>query len=226
MQRKHYRGLLNPQCVHGIDVVAAPSLDGVDEEELKRWVELTGRDLNFSVPPKASEFCSWRNLPVMEFALDKPLPQVKISSNYNQTKLLNGSGLHFGPVIAAKTIYEDDQGYLPIVSLPFADLKRVKVTWWNNLTHGIVKISSVSTSCMPYVKRDGRTFKLADAFPEHCPPGEFVREIPLPSLKLMKMNQVRALRSWCRSTLLALRSIKFKCGSDLILLLTNYYEVV
>ncbi|KAI4386004.1 hypothetical protein MLD38_003980 [Melastoma candidum] len=251
MQRKHYRGLSNPQCVHGIEVVAAPSLDGVDEEELKRWVELTGRDLNFSVPPKASEFCSWRNLPVMEFELDKPLPQVKISSNHNQTKLLNGSGLHLsahsssngngslvdlshhcnkrkkdgrshgvdencclnniqmngrardaethavdppwmndfsgvmrnvcGPVTAAKTIYEDDQGYLLIVSLPFADLKTVKVTWWNNLTHGIVKISSVSTSCMPYVKRDGRTFKLTDAFPEHCPPGEFVREIPLPT---------------------------------------------
>ncbi|KDO36485.1 hypothetical protein CISIN_1g031993mg [Citrus sinensis] len=87
----------------------------------------------------------------------------------------------YGPVTAAKTIYEDEQGYLIIISLPFADLKRVKVTWWNNLTHGVVKISSLSTACMPYIQRNDRTFKLTDPSPEHCPPGEFIREIPLPT---------------------------------------------
>ena len=34
---------------------------------------------------------------------------------------------------------------------------------------------------MPFIKRHDRTFKLTDPTPEHCPPGEFVREIPLPS---------------------------------------------
>jgi len=251
MQRKHYRGLSNPQCVHGIEVVPCPSLKGLDEEEQKRWMELTGRDLNFTVPTEASEFCSWRNLPNTDFELERPLPPLKTNSHPHPKKLLNGSSLNlstrsthlvngggmdlspacnkrkkdlflqgndedclllmnqqndrvldteihpveppwlnefsgvmrnvYGPVTAAKTIYEDDQGYLIIVSLPFADLTRVKVTWWNNLTHGVVKISSWSTSCMPFIKRNDRTFKLTDPSPEHCPPGEFVREIPLPT---------------------------------------------
>lgn len=251
MQRKHYRGLSNPQCVHGIEVVSSPNLKGMDEEEQKRWMELTGRDLNFSVPPEASEFSSWRNLPNTEFELDRPLPPLKTHSNSHPKKLLNGSALNlstrpvshsngdgvdlshvcnkrkkdlflhgndeeccllnnqhndriqdtemhpveppwlheftgvmrnvYGPVTAAKTIYEDEQGYLIIISLPFADLKRVKVTWWNNLTHGVVKISSLSTACMPYIQRNDRTFKLTDPSPEHCPPGEFIREIPLPT---------------------------------------------
>ncbi|KAL5747790.1 hypothetical protein ACOSP7_024803 [Xanthoceras sorbifolium] len=252
MQRKHYRGLSNPQCVHGIEFVPLPNLKVVDEEEQKRWMELTGRDLNFSVPPEASEFCSWRNLPNTEFELERPLPPLKTHPHPHPKKLLNGSGLNlstqplshangsgtdishvcnkrkkdlflqgndgdccllinqqhsdrvhytemhpieppwsnefsgvmrnvYGPVTAAKTIYEDDQGYLIIISLPFADLKRVKVTWWNNLTHGVVKISSVSTACMPFIKRNDRTFKLTDPTPEHCPPGEFIREISLPT---------------------------------------------
>lgn len=251
MQRKHYRGLSNPQCVHGIEVVPCPNFKGLDEEEQKKWMELTGRDLNFTVPPEASEFCSWRNLPSTEFELERPLPPLKTNSHPHPKKLLNGSGLNlatrpallgngsgmdlspacnkrkkdlflhgnddecflqmnqqndrvqdteihsveppwlnefsgvmrniYGPVTAAKTIYEDDQGYLIIISLPFADLKKVKVTWWNNLTHGVVKISSISTACMPFIKRSERTFKLTDPSPEHCPPGEFVREIPLPT---------------------------------------------
>lgn len=251
MQRKHYRGLSNPQCVHGIEVVSCPNLKGLDEEEQKRWMELTGRDLNFTVPPEASEFCTWRNLPSTEFELERPLPPLKTNQHSHPKKLLNGSSLNlstrtthhvngvgmdlspacnkrkkdlflqgndedcfllmnqqndrvldteihpveppwlnefsgvmrnvYGPVTGAKTIYEDDQGYLIIISLPFADLKRVKVTWWNNLTHGVVKISSVSTACMPFIKRNDRTFKLSDPSPEHCPPGEFVREIPLPT---------------------------------------------
>lgn len=253
MQRRHYRGLSNPQCVHGIEVVSSPNLEGVDKEECKRWAELTGRDLNFLLPLEATEFCSWRNLPSTEFELERPLPLLKIAtSNSTTKKLLNGSSLNlsnrlpsqdnsgtfdlssagsnkrrkdmygagneedsyllmnqhngrlqeselhptehpwvndfsgvmrnvYGPVTAAKTIYEDEQGYLIIVSLPFSDLKRVKVTWWNNLTHGVVKISSVSTACMPFIKRNGRNFELTDPSPEHCPPGEFVREIPLPT---------------------------------------------
>ncbi|KAJ0577884.1 hypothetical protein HanIR_Chr05g0241071 [Helianthus annuus] len=62
MQRKRYRGLSNPQYVHGIEVVRSPNLTGLDEEERKRWMELTGRDLNFSIPLDASDFGSWRNL--------------------------------------------------------------------------------------------------------------------------------------------------------------------
>ena len=68
-----------------------------------------------------------------------------------------------------------------VVSLPFADLQRVKVTWKNPPSHGIVKIFCVSTACVPFIKRRDRTFKLTDPSPEHCPPGEFVREIVLPT---------------------------------------------
>lgn len=249
MQRKHYRGLSNPQCVHGVEVVSSPNLMGLDEDERKRWMELTGRDLNFSIPPEASDFSSWRNLPNTDFELDRPPPPLKSNLNSHSKKLLNGSGLNlltqplnhsngdgmdlspvsskrkkdffsqgndddcylavnptsdrvqemeihpnepnwltdftgvmrnnYGPVTAAKTIYEDEEGYLIIISLPLVDLQRVKVTWRNTMTHGIIKVSCVSTSRMPFIKRHDRTFKLTDMSPEHCPPGEFVREIPL-----------------------------------------------
>uniref|UniRef100_A0A1J3I9U0 SLT1 protein n=1 Tax=Noccaea caerulescens TaxID=107243 RepID=A0A1J3I9U0_NOCCA len=244
MQRKHYRGLSNPQCVHGIELVPLPNLTCLDEEERKRWMDLTGRDLNFAIPPEASDFGSWRNLPNTDFELDRPTTALKASQS---KKLLNGSGLNlatqhsngeattdlshsshnkkrkdffsngihheeeccltvnppaievhqneplpnwsneftgamknvYGPVTAAKTIYEDEQGYLIIISLPFVDLNSVKVSWRNTLTHGIIKVSCVSTSRLPFVKRHDRTFKLTDPASEHCPPGEFVREIPL-----------------------------------------------
>ncbi|XP_043700530.1 uncharacterized protein LOC122651272 [Telopea speciosissima] len=247
MQRKHYRGLSNPQCVHGIEVVRAPNLMCLDEEERKRWIELTGRDLNFTIPLEASDFGTWRSLPNTEFELERP-PPLKSNPQPHPKRLLNGSGLNlstqpsnhvngdgmdlspsnkrrkdffphgndddcclpmnshsdrvtdlevhpieppwlnefsgvmrniYGPVTAAKTIYEDSEGYLIIVSVPFADLQRVKVSWRNTLTHGIVKISCVSTARMPFIKRHDRTFKLTDPSPEHCPPGEFIREIPL-----------------------------------------------
>lgn len=249
MQRKHYRGLSNPQCVHGIEVVPSPNLMGLNEEERKRWIELTGRDLNFTIPPEASDFSSWRNLPNTDFELERP-PPIKSAPNSHSKKLLNGSGLNlstqpsshsngdgmdlspvsskrrkdffphgnddecylavnppsdriadmeihphdpphwlndfsgvmknvYGPVTAAKTIYEDEEGYLIIISLPFVDLQRVKVSWRNTLTRGIIKVSCVSTSCMPFIKRHDRTFKLTDPASEHCPPGEFIREIPL-----------------------------------------------
>lgn len=247
MQRKHYRGLSNPQCVHGIELVASPKLMSLDEEEQKKWMELTGRELNFCVPPEAKEFSSWRNLPNTDFELERPVPPLK---NNHAKKLLNGSGLNlstqpsnhvngngidlsvcnkkrkdlfshgndedcsypnnlngdphqdadfnpieppwlsefsgvmrnvYGPVTAAKSIYEDDEGYLILVTLPFVDPERVKVHWWNNLTHGLVKISSFSTACMPFIQRNDRTFKLTDPALEHCPPGEFKRVIPLPA---------------------------------------------
>lgn len=253
MQRKHYRGLSNPQCVHGIEVVRSPNLMGLDEDERKKWMELTGRDLNFSIPLDASDFGSWRNLPSTDFEIERP-PVIRNTSasngNHHQPKrLLNGSGLNlstqssehvngeangningmdlmagcnskrkknffphgndddnsdgvldihhvephwlsefsgvmrnaYGPVTAAKTIYEDEEGFLIVVSLPCADLQRCKVTWKNTLSHGIVKIVCVSTGCMPVLKRKDRTFKLTDPSPEHCPPGEFIREIPLPT---------------------------------------------
>ncbi|KAL8496872.1 hypothetical protein ACS0TY_020527 [Phlomoides rotata] len=246
MQRKHYRGLSNPQCLHGIEPISSPILVGLDNEDQKKWMELTGRDLNFCIPSEAKEFGSWRTLPNTDFELQRPFPPTK-------NKLLNGSGLNlstqpsnhvngngngidlssvcnkkrkdlfshgideesclpndlngdrnqelelypiephwlsgftgvmrnvYGPVTAAKTIYEDDKGYLILVSLPFADPERVKVHWWNNLTYGVVKISSVSTACMPFIQRSNRTFKLTDPAPEHCPPGEFRRQISLPT---------------------------------------------
>uniref|UniRef100_A0A5B6YHF7 HSP20-like chaperones superfamily protein n=1 Tax=Davidia involucrata TaxID=16924 RepID=A0A5B6YHF7_DAVIN len=248
MQRKHYKGLSNPQCVHGIEVVPSPNLMVFDEDEQKRWVELTGRDLNFSIPTEAIEYSSWRNLPNTDFELERPPPPIKSNSNSHSKKLLNGSGLNlstqpsnlsngdsvdlspvcnkrrkdlfphgnddecyltvnprgrvpdleihpneprwlngfsgvmrnvYGPVTAAKTIYEDEGGYLIIISLPFVDLQRVKVSWRNTPTHGIIKVSCLSTSRMPFIKRHDRTFKLTDPSSEHCPPGEFVREIPL-----------------------------------------------
>ncbi|XP_010529835.1 PREDICTED: uncharacterized protein LOC104806567 [Tarenaya hassleriana] len=248
MQRKHYRGLSNPQCVHGIELVPSPNLTCLDEEEKKRWTELTGRDLNFSIPPEASDFSSWRNLPNTDFELERHPPSLKNPSTSHSKKSLNGSGLNlstqpsnhtngevndlspvghkrrkdlfsngtnheddycltvnppsdteahlnempswsnefsgamknvYGPVTAAKTIYEDEEGYLIIISLAFVDLNSVKVSWRNTLTHGIIKVSCVSTSRMPFIKRRDRTFKLTDPASEHCPPGEFVREIPL-----------------------------------------------
>ncbi|XP_008802765.2 uncharacterized protein LOC103716518 [Phoenix dactylifera] len=248
MQRKQYRGLSNPQCVHGIEVVRSPNLAAVTEVDRKKWMELTGRELNFSIPLEASDFGSWRNLPNSEFELERPPPHSKGILHPHPKKLLNGSGLNllshsnhsngdgmdlspvcskrrkdlfrhamdedcglplnsyseraqdmdihpvgpswlndfsgvmrhiYGPVTAAKTIYEDERGYLIMVSLPFADQQSVKVSWRNSLTHGIVKILCVSTARMPYVKRHDRTFKLTDPSPEHCPPGEFIREIPL-----------------------------------------------
>uniref|UniRef100_A0ACD5TSX2 Uncharacterized protein n=1 Tax=Avena sativa TaxID=4498 RepID=A0ACD5TSX2_AVESA len=252
MQRKHYRGLSNPQCLHGIEIVSSPNLSAVPEADMKRWAELTGREHNFSIPPEASDFESWRNLPSTDFELDRPQPQaasksVGAHSSHNHKKALNGSGLNLstppssddgmdlspksnkrrkdlfghgveedcamannscsdreqevevqtggepswmheftgvakhasGPVTAAKTIYEDDEGYLIMVSMLFSDQQSVKVSWRNTMTHGIVKISCVSTARMPFVRRHERVFKLTDPSPEHCPPGEFMREIPL-----------------------------------------------
>ncbi|KAK7336958.1 hypothetical protein VNO77_17512 [Canavalia gladiata] len=249
MQRKHYRGLSNPQCVHGIEVVPSPNLNGLDEDDRKRWMELTGRDLNFTVLPEASDFSSWRNLPNIDFGLQKPIPPIKSAPNSHLKRLLNGSGLNlstslsnrsnsdgldlcpvstkkkdffpngneeecylavntpfdliqdmemqpsvepqwlndfsgvmknvYGPVTAGKTIYEDEQGYLIIICLPCVDLPSVKVSWRNTLTCGIVKVSCMSTSRKPLIKRHDRTFKLTDTSSEHCPSGEFVREIPL-----------------------------------------------
>ncbi|PHT54357.1 hypothetical protein CQW23_08819 [Capsicum baccatum] len=246
MQRKHYRGLSNPQCLHGIEVVRSPNLTGLDKEEQKKWMELTGRDMNFTIPAEASDFESWRCLPNTDFELERP-PALKNNSIPRPERLLNGSGLNLstrpanhvngeglnilsvcnkrkrngfprgnnddgcfpntqhperlpdthpisppwlrdfsgamqtasGPVTAAKTIYEDDAGFMILVSMPFVDLKSVKVTWRNTISHGIVKISCISTGCNPIIKRHNRTFKLSDPSPEQCPSGEFVREIPL-----------------------------------------------
>ncbi|GAB2274344.1 hypothetical protein Dimus_009108 [Dionaea muscipula] len=257
MQRKQYRGLSNPQCLHGIEIVRQPNLSPLDEEERKRWVELTGRDPNFSVPPEASEFCSWRNLPSTEFELERSLSLLNSTTTTHNIQpkkqlLLNGARLNLsslpspsnhlgnggvdlpaisnkkrkdiyangseedgvimlananghsldmdvlqqphwssefsgvmrninihGPVTCAKSIYEDDQGYLVVISLPFADPEKVKVSWWNTLTHGIIKVTAVSTACTPFIQRNDRMFKLTDPSPEHCPEGDFKREIPL-----------------------------------------------
>ncbi|CAO2826118.1 unnamed protein product [Amaranthus hypochondriacus] len=263
MQRKHYRGLSNPQCVHGIELVCSPDFTSLDECERKRWLELTGRDSNFIIPEEAGDFGSWRNLPPMEFELERPALSSKgtqrkagldtglsFSSQVPKNGLSNGvmdlshvakkqrkdfysngnidngflrisshsdsildveshlvepawagnfSGVMknvYGPVTAAKSIYEDEKGFLIIVSLPFADLQRVRVTWKNTPTHGIVKVSCVSTACSSLIKRHGRTFKLTDPLPEHCPPGEFIREIPLPT----RIPDDAKLEAYCDET--------------------------
>ncbi|KAH0469107.1 hypothetical protein IEQ34_002339 [Dendrobium chrysotoxum] len=247
MQRKQYRGMSNPQCIHGIELVRLPNLSVVTEDDLKKWMVLTGRDLNFSIPVDASDFGSWRNhQPSTDFEHVGSLPLLKHKVHPHSKTVINGSGLNlstqplnhdvvdfssqfnkrrkdlfnqsidedcclvancysdrppdmginpsvpswineftglmrhvYGPVTAAKTIYEDGESYLIMVSLPLSDQQRVKVYWRNNLTHGIVKISCMSTGRMPFLKRLDRTFKLSDPSPEHCPPGEFVREIQL-----------------------------------------------
>ncbi|CAN8257354.1 unnamed protein product [Cochlearia groenlandica] len=254
MQRKHYRGLSNPQCLHGIEFVASPSLLCVSEEDKKRWMELTGRDLKLTIPSDASDFGSWRNLPNTDFELERLSSHVVKPAPSNGKKILNGSGLHLtsnasfssngdssdqspgaggggnnnnnskkrkeflspgsseeecclnvethhrakdppgwindfsgvmknvqGPATAAKTIYEDEEAYLVIITLPFVDLNSVKVSWKNSITNGIVKVTGSSTSRAPLVKRRERTFKLVDQSVEHCPPGEFIREIQLPN---------------------------------------------
>ncbi|CAL9103767.1 unnamed protein product [Musa acuminata var. zebrina] len=212
MQRKHYRGLSNPLCIHGIEVVWSPNLLVVPEVDLKKWLELTGRDLNFSIPPEAGDFGAWRNLPSTDFELERPPPPLKSTSHTNSRKLLNDTGLKLstqpsnhacgdsmdlspkyskrrkefsphdtdedcclssysyldrpeihpavpswvneftgamrhacGPVTAAKTIYEDEGGYLIMVSLPFSDQQKVKVSWKNNLTHGFVREIPLAT---------------------------------------------------------------------------------
>ncbi|KAK4797563.1 hypothetical protein SAY86_029889 [Trapa natans] len=269
MQRKHYRGLSNPQCLHGIEIVRSPDLVNLDEEERCKWAELTGRGMNFSIPLEAGDFSSWRNVSNPEFELERPQPPLKSNTSNYPRKLLNGCALNLstppsdnsngdvvdvspvsnkrkkdffrhgsdefsspnsshsdralelkmnsvephwsndfcgvmrnvhGPVTAAKSIYEDDQGFLIIISLPFVDLQRVKVTWRNTPSHGIVKISCASNSCMPLIKRHDRTFKLTDPAPEHCPPGEFIREIPLPT-RILEDAKLEAYRDEMGSTL-------------------------
>lgn len=283
MQRKHYRGLSNPQCVHGLEVVQSPDLMSLSEEERKRWMELTGRDMNFSIPLEASNFSLWRNLQnTSEFELERPPSALKSSINAHQRRLLNGAGLNLlnqppdhgnsggidlspvcnkrkkdlfprgkdhdcylpikphldrlldmklcpvktpwlnefsgvmknvnGHVAMAKSIYEDEEGFLIIVSLPFVDLQRVKVTWKNTHSHAIIKIYCMSKACMPFIKRHNRTFKLTDPTPEHCPPGEFTREIPLPA----RIPEDAILEACCDETGTILEIIvpKHRMGSE------------
>ncbi|KAL5209949.1 hypothetical protein ABZP36_005572 [Zizania latifolia] len=282
MQRKHYRGLSNPQCVHGIEIARAPNLADVPEADLKRWMELTGRDANFSMDAEASDYESWRNLPITDFELERPATAavVKSSSHGQHKRLLNCSGLNLstqlsnhgsgdgldipnicnkrrkdssptameedcsnsnsdkvqdmdvnhmfepswindfagvmhhasGPVTAAKTIYEDSKGYLIIISLPFADIQKVKVSWKNTLRNGIVKVSCTSVGQMPFLKRHDRTFKLVDPSPEHCPPGEFIREISLPT----RIPEDATLEAYCDESGTGLEIIvpKYRVGPE------------
>lgn len=245
LQRKHYKGLLNPQCIHGIEIVWCPSFSGVNDEDKKRWVDLTGRDLNFTISSDASAYSAWRSLPIIDFEFErsgnncakKQLYKVSLGKLSGTTlnlssKLPSSDGNDslvdkrrrkevspvsseeccamesfsqrafdmenpsmerpswlsdfrgimndvYGPVTGAKSIYEDEKGYLMLVSLPFTDMQRVRVSWLNTATHGVVKIHCTSTARTQYIKRGDRTFELTDVSSEHCPPGEFVREISL-----------------------------------------------
>lgn len=262
MQRKQYRGLSNPQCVHGIEVVRNPNLSLLSEEAKKRWVELTSRDLNFTLAAEAGDYSVWRTLPNTDLeiersevcslskcsngssvkkqqssksgegefggstldlsckltgqlggsslsssSLQKRKRKAEVSCGNNEEECCANNGSHSGeilggeihqsdrplwlsessgvlmdasgPVTGAKSIYEDEKGYLIMVSLPFTDMSRLRVTWLNTSTHGVVKIHGISTARAPVITRGDRTFKLTDMSAEHCPQGEFVREIPL-----------------------------------------------
>ncbi|MCO5554549.1 hypothetical protein L7F22_008079 [Adiantum nelumboides] len=245
MQRKQYKGLSNPQCIHGIELVPCPNLSNVSDEDKNRWVELMGRDINFSISTDAEVFITWRTLPNVDS--DAERTGDKDTSNHTKKLLpkrslgkLSGAMLNLsrkspsfegtnaisernkrkevspvsseecslrsldmespgpsaeqpqwlagfsgvmtdpcGPVTAAKTIYEDEKGYLIMVSLPFTDIHRVRVSWLNTATHGIVRLHCISTARTQYIRKGDRTFELTDPCPEHCPPGEFIREITL-----------------------------------------------
>lgn len=249
MQRKHYRGLSNPQCVHGLELVRSPNLSIISKEDQKRWMELTGMDLNCTLPLEASDFTEWRTLPYTDLdpdRLDAPngsaqkqaspksgdlgastlnlsckltggcsfsslssfkrkrkcatpssneeeccVPNTSHSGEILGEEIQQGQQPHWlssssgvivdasGPVTGAKSIYEDEKGYLILVSLPFTDMSKLKVSWRNTTTHGVVKVHGYSIARMPLVIRGERTFKLMDQSPEHCPQGEFVREISL-----------------------------------------------
>lgn len=249
MQRKQYKGLSNPQCIHGIEIVRCPNLSNVSDEEKNRWMELTARELNFSISIDAEAFTAWRSLPSTDFDFErssyKEFGSTRKHSYKKSLGKLNGTTLNLssklpstdgtnshvekkrrkeispvsseeccagvesyshrttesplveqpywlsdftgvmteacGPVTAAKSIYEDDKGYLIMVSLPFTDIQRVRVSWLNTATQGVVKIHCISTARTQYIKRRDRTFELTDPSPEHCPPGEFIREIALPT---------------------------------------------
>ncbi|KAI4324411.1 hypothetical protein MLD38_029903 [Melastoma candidum] len=80
--------------IHGIEVVPSPSLTGLDEGDGRCWMELTGREVSFSIPPEASDFGSWRNLLITDFELERVPQLIKCASNSQSKKLLNGSGLN------------------------------------------------------------------------------------------------------------------------------------
>ncbi|MCO5591206.1 hypothetical protein L7F22_045187 [Adiantum nelumboides] len=241
MQRKHYRGLSNPQCVHGLELVRSPNFSLTSKEDQKKWMELTGMDLNFSLPLEASDFSNWRTLSCTDLSFERSdalntssqkqsspksadlgcstlnlsckltggcsfsnLSSLKrkrkcetpssneeegcVANTSNSGDMLGeeiqqGEQPHWlaglsgvivdssGPVTGAKSIYEDEEGYLIMVSLPFTDMSKLRVSWRNTATNGVVKVHGHSTARMPLITRGERTFKLTDLNPEHCPQG-------------------------------------------------------
>lgn len=204
MQRKRYRGLSNPQCLHAVEPVPAPDLSSRPHLRL-RWLRLTGRPWDSPLPPEARDFASWRHslaggahpLEPRDLGSWSGAHQVDAVSGlslgarrFEGAESGPGWASHFtgamknvsGPVTAAKTIYEDERSYLIVVTLPCVELRGVRVSWRNTATHGVVKVSGVSNARVPFLKRRDRIFRLADPSSEHCPPGHFVREIPLSTL--------------------------------------------
>eukprot|EP00850_Spirogloea_muscicola_P010527 SM000062S19913 [mRNA] locus=s62:381441:385538:+ [translate_table: standard] len=340
MQRKHYRGLSNPQCIHGIEALSAPNLAGVSAADRKRWSDLTGwlvlavsvpqigrhprhhgerknavilvhedkglrfvcctsaflvepkqhldvrgarpvspeREFDFEIlreaddlgawattsekeedgeldnlqppkssassghknsstegllrkarspPPKSSGACIFGHDPTLSLSRDlstnarSPIGEGEASTlvvHKRRRKPPDGApgfigtlGLAMpfdlqqlsdetpgrsrlwacefsgvmrgtvGPVTGAKTLYEDEQGYLVVVSLALTDIRRLRVSWRNHETQAIVKVHCQSIGRVPFLAREGRTFWLSDVDPEHCPSGDFIREIKLPS---------------------------------------------
>ncbi|CAK9861471.1 unnamed protein product [Sphagnum jensenii] len=91
MQRKHYRGLSNPQCVHGVEVVRSPDLSNVADDDKRRWMQLTGRDLNFLIAPEAAAFSEWRNIASTDFVDSEQMSLPSLSKTPNEIVMKHSS---------------------------------------------------------------------------------------------------------------------------------------
>eukprot|EP00850_Spirogloea_muscicola_P022402 SM000292S11257 [mRNA] locus=s292:439:3333:+ [translate_table: standard] len=239
MQRKHYRGLSNPQCIHGIEALSAPNLAGVSAADRKRWSDLTEREFDFEIlreagdlgawattsekeedgeldnlqppksrassghknsfteglprkacspPPNSSSACICGHDPTLSLSRDlstnarspigegeastlvvhkrrrKPpdgapgfIGTLGLAMPFDLQQLSDESpgrsrlwacefsgvmrGVDSGTCHGAKTLYEDEQGYLVVVSLALTDIRRLRVSWRNHETQAIVKAS-------------------------------------------------------------------------------------
>ncbi|GAQ79328.1 putative sodium-and lithium-tolerant 1 protein [Klebsormidium nitens] len=63
LQRKKYKGLSNPQCIHGVQPVDASTFSGATPEQKRRFEELTSRPLGTPLPPEAADYNAWRKVP-------------------------------------------------------------------------------------------------------------------------------------------------------------------
>ncbi|GAQ88476.1 hypothetical protein KFL_004320020 [Klebsormidium nitens] len=188
LQNKKYRNLKNPQCITGIRKVVDPPV--VAEEDARRWYHLTGRETSEIPGEEAEGYVEWRPVPNPSdhtSAGGRPIGKVQqLDSNSDRGRWLSQIGgvlsKHFGPVTAAKTIYEDSMGYLVKVSLPYVDKRTVKITWRNTTNECIIKVTATSIGGSGTYNKDGRIYKCTDPQAEIPRNGTLTREIHLPML--------------------------------------------